>query len=269
MASFAEEELRRDAALSIAKAFAWAGMTKGLIPGKAMPAGQPVPPEALLPRTAEVVVAFDWLVEHRTWGNRSYSCCVDCAGGFMSLLGCRYEGIVNRDDDDHDGVKDTKQEPAEGRGVRDWRSGLNVVLFNDGAKKAGCWVDASKLSKSENWGDGCLFKRADFFLIGEGQAEHVGMVLTEPEIVEWAQDKTAEVYSFLSIEGGQVDTDGTQCIKVYETFLFIQDGKRPYLTRDKNKAGRPLIGWIDTSRLPLTEPALVPPDFEGGVPVQS
>lgn len=252
MASFVEEDLLRSAICSIALAFAWTGRGRGVLCG---PVGNQHR------RTQAEVDLFHHMTEGRDIGNPNYWCCGDAVGQFASLAGCRAEDFCNRDDDDNDGVKDTKEPSAEGRGTKDWRAAWNIILIQSGAKKYGAWVTPS----SDDYG-----LRGDFFLIGVKENNpHVGTFVTDGETL--SQDelpaalKGLTVVKYTTVEGGQLDVDGGQCVKVFTTYVVYTG--QPYMTHDLAKVGRSLAGTVDVSKLPFTEAALVPADFEGGVPV--
>lgn len=260
MPSHVEADLRREAVVAIAEAFAWTGMGQGVVPAEGMPEGQPIPDLARLPRTKLLVERFRWLTENRPWhpGPGGYSTCGDAVGGIYSLLGCRAETLVNRDDDDGNGRPDAKEPPSDERGQRAWLVGQNLSLLKGGAIKAGCWVDRSQIDATGR----LLPGMGDAFLIGDTNLEqHVGLLLDDIAYED------GEPFA-PTLEAGQVDRGG-QCARVYRTY-FHRIGGDWWLSRspDPARPKRRLQGYIDVTRLPLSQPARVPPEFEGGVPAE-
>jgi len=240
LSSIQEEELRRDAACAIALAFDGTGQGIG------------VKNKRGVPRDEHQVDLFHFLCEGRAWGNPTFSTCGEGVGCWLSLLGCRIEGLVNRDDDDHDGVKDTKQPAADWRGTRDWKIGWDIILLTSGSKHEGCWVPASL---------GQLPKPGDCFLIGSGGSEHVGMFVADPEETENENEWSVQV-----VAAGHVDAGG-QCCDLGTDYLEFDPGTHQwFLGGTKGKRGREMQGFVDLSKLPLDAPAIVPPGFDQGKP---
>lgn len=243
MPSFGEESLVRQAARAIALPFGVTG--QGQVDG----------------RSKLNVDRFAFLTEKRPWGNKGYYSCGDIAGGMLCFIGCRDEGIINRDDDDLDGVADWKPEAPTAnehdwwdvRGTRPWKTGWNITLLKQGSINAKCWERAV---------DGYLPQQGDIFMVGVGtMQEHVGIFVSDPEAQE---DGVSWVYT--TVEGGQVDASG-QCAKVYTTTLHRSGGK-VYTRRAGNGQPDKLVdGFINVAKVPLVAPALVPPDFTLGRPV--
>ena len=189
---------------------------------------------------------FDAITERRYVGNKKYSDCCDLVGGALALAGCTDERIINRDDDDFDGVKDAKQPSHEDRswwddkGAKPWKVGANVSMLYQGSIAAGAWVKAEK-SKVPS--------RGDSFLLDYGTNEHFGTFVTDMLF-------DGHVWSGHTVEGGQVDEFG-QCVKIYRVEMYWRNNVC-YLRRDGMKE-RVLHGWIDATKLSYTRPALLPP----------
>lgn len=205
-------------------------------------------------RSQRMVDVFKFMTEGRAAGNPRYSECVDFAGGMLCILGVRDDNFVNRDDDDLDGVKDTKEKVDneswwDVRGARDWRMAMNVTLLHQGSIQNGSF---RKPDLNLDMGD--VF----FVDLGTGM-DHVGVVANKP------QEVSSGVYRCQTIEGGQVDEVG-QCCLIYSTTIALQPGGKITMTRDGKKP-RVLGGYIDVTAVPLSAPALVPPTFVGGYDV--
>lgn len=194
-------------------------------------------------RTPAQWTLFQRVTEGRHVGNNKFYTCGELVGLVYSLLGCRDEGIVNRDDDDLDGIADGKQPPAEDRGQRPWKVGWNLTLLKSGAQKAGCWVNAA---------DGILAAQGDAFMCGEDGGEHVGLWEADPEPTGRPDEWCAP-----TIEAGQLDSGG-QCTKRFLTFLR-RESNRIIVSRTRGGAGRPYVGHVDLAGLPLVAPARLPP----------
>jgi len=203
-------------------------------------------------RTQKDVDLFNMATERRYVGNPRYSACGDIVGFTLCLLGCRDEGIVNRDDDNLDGKPDAKQgadmmSDWDIRGARGWRSGMNIALLKQGAINAKAWVSARQGVDLSKLGMG------DYFLLDEGtMAEHVGQIVSVP-----VYDPTRKLYRAYAVEGGQVDQFG-QCVRLYEVEFSVEGGKAIYY-RPETKRKSVLSGWADITRIPYTAPALLPP----------
>lgn len=190
---------------------------------------------------------FNSVTERRYVGNAKYSTCCDVVGASLALLGCKDERIINRDDDDFDGVKDDSQKPSDGRswwdtpGSKPWKMGANVSMLYQGSISAGAWVKVKP---------GVLPRRGDSFLLDYGVNEHFATFATDlsPDGNGGWRGKT--------VEGGQVDEHG-QCVVIYSVTLYWRNGVC-YLKRDGKKE-RVLCGWIDVAKVPITAPALLPP----------
>jgi len=244
MPSFSADSLRRQAARAIALNFGTTG--QGQVDG----------------RSKLEVDRFAFITEKRPWGNKSYYSCGDVAGGLLCFLGCRDEGIVNRDDDNLDGVADWKPEQPtrnendwwDVKGTKAWKTGWNITLLKQGSINAKCWHAAS---------DGYLPQQGDVFLVGVGGMEHVGIFASDP-----MEEEDGVSWTYTTVEGGQVDAGG-QCARTYTT-LFHRVGNKVYLRRDgKSQPDKLVDGFIDISKLSLESPALVPPEFTLGRPVGS
>ena len=166
-----------------------------------------------------------------------YSGCVDLAFCILSLMGFRDNRLMNRDDDDDDGIIS----PDEQKSM--WAMGMNVSKFIFGAQllnkelNSQVWIKPkADLSFRPNPGD--------LVLIGEGGLEHVFIAN------EWNGDELT------SIDGGQVSSiDGIQCIRERKRNMIIENG-RPWLVNSNLKgpvgAGlgkRPITGWIDIAAI--------------------
>lgn len=205
---------------------------------------------------------FNMATERRYVGNPRYSACGDIVGFALCLLGCRDEGIVNRDDDNLDGKPDTRQGPDimsdwDIRGVRGWRSGMNIALLKQGAINSKAWVSA-KAGPTQFTMD-----MGDYFLLDEGtMAEHVGQIVSTPV---W--DPSRKLYRCMSVEGGQVDKFG-QCVRAY-TVEFSWEGSKLTYYRPETKRKSVVSGWADITKIPYTTPALLPPMAPAiGLPVE-
>lgn len=255
LSSDIEADWRRTASVALAKQYLWTGAARGVD----TPVG---------PRTKEMVERFRVATEGRaTWAG--YSCCVDIDGVILAGLGLRDERIVNRDDDDLDNVPDDKQQSGrdiwDGPGETHWRVAENMIMFQAGARAAGCWVDALP---------GRLPCRGDMPEVGgdspsDGGQPHVFTVVGDlapaPANVWPKYAKTALVAP--TVEGGQVD-EGGQCVKGYET-IFWSDAKGVmWISRVGHTGARKLKGWIDVTRVTLTAPAQLPDDCEVGRAVE-
>ena len=253
---------RREAVAALCRAFAPSGVGPG-IEIDALTAGG-----HKRPRTRHEVDLFRWITEGRGWG-KAYSTCGDGVGGIYCCLGLRSEQILNRNDDNIDGIDDPRfpaSEPTTSNdrpsvpapaewwdvgGTKAWRVGWNLTMIRQGAIDTGCWVRAK---------DGQLPQVGDAFLVDYGTSvDHVGLIVEGP-------DEVADgVYRYLTCEAGQVDAGG-QCFKLYETH-YKRSGSSVIMERQAPLKRRVLDGFIDLAKLPLDAPALVPPGFTVGAPV--
>lgn len=236
---------RRDAAARVMRAFVGTGAGAGVKVdgnGIASPHGAP--------RSPLSVARFNRVTEGRHVGNAKYSMCGDLVSVVYSLLGCRDERIINRTDDDLDGIADAKQPPDPARGLLGWKVGWTVTMLLDGARKAGCWVPSN---------EGRLPAQGDAFLCGDNGAEHVGLWEEDPEDcgAETSHNALHE-WAGYTVEGGQVDAGG-QCIKRYLSYLRRDPDGRLFISRTPGKGGRIYQGHIDLASIPLSSPARLPP----------
>ena len=258
---------RRDAFQAVARVFAPTGMGPGIQLAPLAAGGTP------RPRTRHEVDLFRWVTEGRPWGNKAYSTCVDGAMGMKCALGFRDERMLNRIDDNIDGIDDPRFPPSEPptqndrpsqpavtewwdvAGTKAWKSGWNVTMFHQGSISLGTWVDAKS---------GRLPQIGDDYLVDYGTGlDHVASIFEGPEEIR------PGVYRYLTIEAGQVDGGG-QCFQVYETHHSVV-GKQVVMDRQASPAGpakrRILHGFSDFALLPLAAAALLPPGCEIGSPV--
>lgn len=198
-------------------------------------------------RTQREIDLFLLANERRHQGNPRYSDCGDQAGAMLALLGVRDERIVNRNDDNMDGVPDARQNPDslpwDVIGVRPWRVGANISMLKQGFSIHGAWRTPR---------GGGLPQPGDIFLLDEGTGrEHVGIMIG-------AQD---------TAEGGQVDNFGPCCRSYRVRFSVVNGVTR--MVRLANNTDAPLFsswardsvlsGWGDITMLPLAAPAVLPP----------
>lgn len=258
--SMVEDDLRRQAAVYLADAFAWGGVNEAVVPGKGMPRGQPVPIEALSPRGGLRVDRFRWLTEGRPWQQPSHSCCGYLPGGIYCLMGLRNEKILNRDDDNIDGVPDAREKPRGNdpwwhiKGQKAWRVGWNLTMLRQGSIDLGCWQDARR---SNRVGKDLLPQMGDSPLLNFGKPDEHTLVITSD-----LEEVAANEWSCTTTEAGQVD-EGGQCVRVYQSFVRREAGQL-WLSRTEGDDGRLVDGWIDVGRIPLDAPALLPPQYRLG-----
>lgn len=207
-------------------------------------------------RSQRQVDVFQFITEGRAHGNPRYSECVDFAGGMLCFLGVRGEGLINRDDDDLDGKKDTVSADTDApwwniRGSRLWRMGMNVALLYQGSISLGAFRKPG-VSMPER-GD-------PFFVDLNTGLDHVGVFLTDPV-------KTGEsTWSVKTGEGGQFDGVG-QCCLEYDA-VIERLGENSWMLTRNGKKPRVFSGFIDLTSLKMDAPAIVPPSFEGGFEVE-
>lgn len=246
-----EVAARREAAQAIMRAFVGSGAGVGVFIDRDGHEYNPrvhstVERSRFAPRTPAQVALFHRVTEGRHVGNSKFYTCGELVGLVYSLLGCRDEGIVNRDDDDLDGIADDKQPPADDRGQRPWKVGWNLALLKSGAQRSGCWVNAD---------DGLLAAQGDAFMCGDNGGEHVGLWESDPEPTgregEWVAP---------TIEAGQLDSGG-QCSKRFLTYLR-REGQKLFISRART-GGRVYVGHVDLAGLPLVAPARLPPVVVG------
>lgn len=187
---------------------------------------------------------------------KGYSGCGDGPGWLAVRAGCRDGRFVNRDDDNLDGIPDDKQDPtAEGQpGTTPWHMGENITRFIAGAQANGAYIvpdptSADPLAR--------LPMAGMPFFMGDHGLEHVGTFVSEP--VEQPDGS----YVADTIEGGQVGPLGEQQFQFFRGRTFKPVGKQ-YVMR-----GRVLHGWVDVTKLPYTQPAMVPLDCPYGWPLGS
>lgn len=254
LSSDVEADWRRQASAALAKHYAWTGAKVGV----KTPLG---------PRTQEMVDRFRTATEGRaTWSG--YSCCCDICGVVLSGLGLRDERIVNRDDDDLDGVPDDKQQTGrdvwDGPGTEHWRVTQNIIMFHSGSRAAGYWRTPG----------GNRFPRfpeqGDMPLIGgetpaDGGASHVFIIasdLTPADAADWPK-YAKQAWVCDAVHGGQVD-EGGQCVQEIATILWLDASGTMWCSRVGKPGARKVQGWIDVTALALTAPAQLPDDCDVG-----
>ena len=189
-------------------------------------------PNATLKEQAYLWVALEG---RHSWPK--YSGCADLAYCILSLMGFRDNRILNRDDDNSDGII-TPDETASL-----WAIGLNVSKLLFGAQMLNKELGSEIYVKSR---PDLNFRPnpGDIVIIGEYGLEHVLIAN------EWDGN------TLISTDGGQVSSfDGIQCIKERQREMIIENG-RPYLVA-KNASGpvasglskRFIVGWIDIAAI--------------------
>lgn len=214
--------------------------------------GGQVPNKDVPGRTPDKIALFKIATENRA-GAKGYSCCVDVSGFCAARAGCRDERFINRDDDNLDGIPDAQQQmEALGQpGHVKWRVGLNPSMFIAGARAHNAYIEPKPDSDDPR-------KRLPFrgcpFMMGDHGLEHVGVFVSDPV------ETSPGVFAIDTVEGGQVGSLGEQQVQFFHR-TFVRQGNQ-YVMR-----GRILHGWVDVTKLPYTQPAEVPLDFDGGFPV--
>lgn len=244
-----EETWRRTAAADIAQSLAWTGAGEGV----KTPLG---------PRTRALVDLFRRVTEGRAFWPK-YSCCCDVVGYVLAALGLRDERIVNRDDDDLDGVPDDKQQEGrdlwDGPGETHWRVTQNIIMLQAGSRAAGCWVDAKS---------GDLPELGDCPLVGgedpiHGGPSHVlalvSHLLPLPATDPFYRQHPGCTAAHLghSIEGGQVDAGG-QCVVPYVVIFWRDSSGALWFSREGHPGARRVQGWVSIAKVTLTAPAQLP-----------
>lgn len=232
----------RRAMVAVAERCAWSGSGLGVDLG-----------EDRGKRDAARVALFKTITETRGM-TPSYSTCGELVGFCLASMGLRDERILNKDDDDLDGVVDAKQRRGiDSPGIAGqygWQMGKVITMLMQGSMAAGCWVAASQVPAR-------LPRAGDCVLIGENGGEHVFVVVTD--LAPWPDG----AFEFASVDAGQADAGG-QCTKRFPTNFLKRVNGRWYVARGLALSGRPLIGWIDLDKVPLPGPALVPASFTEG-----
>lgn len=243
--------LVRGAMVAVAERCAWSGAGLGTDLG-----------EGRGRRDKARVALFKTITEGRGM-SRKYSTCGELVGFCLASLGLRDERILNKDDDDLDGVADAKQRRGLDSpgiaGQHAWKVGQVITMLVEGSRQAGCWVSASAIP-------GRLPRAGDCALVGENGQEHVFVITSDLCVV------SENRWVFRSVDAGQVDAGG-QCTKAFAENYLSKQGARWVHTRGtsegwqhvvREKSSRPLIGWIDLDKVPLPGPALLPASFTEG-----
>jgi hypothetical protein len=238
--------LVRRAMVAIAERCAWSGASFGVDLGGTRGA-----------RGADRVALFRQITEGRGMAP-SYSTCGDVVNWCLASMGVRYEGLINRTDDNLDGIDDAKQLRGLGTpfiaGGSVWQVGRVITKLVQGSRDVGCWVEGSTFPKRRP-------RAGDCGLVGRDGAEHVFVFTSD---VEECEDQLG-VFQFSSVDGGQFDGQG-QCVKAFHENLIRRSQVAGAWTagRSSTNPGRPLMGWIDLDRAPMPGPALVPASFTDG-----
>jgi hypothetical protein len=233
-------ETRRRAAAAIAKRCAWIGWTKGVETVAGI-------------RTQDRVDLFKIMCEGRN--GKGYWGCSDTVNFLLASLGLRDERIINRDDDNLDGVPDEKQvEANDDPGKNHWRVSQSVTMLIQGSKTVGAWVPATQT--------GPLPQMGDWFQIGDNGGEHVGIFVSYFRPITSDEDGEAGWYVD-TVEGGQVDAGGA-CVVPYTEIIRLRKDGTLWMSRDPKVLGKRLYGWGNIEVYDLLAPAQVPVSFEGG-----
>lgn len=160
---------------------------------------------------------------------KGYSCCADVAHTILSLMGCRETRMVNRDDDNADGVVD------EGEKGSKWRTQQNINMLYAGASQLGLWVPGTSKAPPKP-GDIVVIQ-----VLKDGRRQHVLCVHHLEE------DRRTGNPVMVSIDGGQKDSGG-QCLKRRRRIL--RKIGRYWMTYSMaGKEDRGVLGWIDVGKL--------------------
>lgn len=240
-----DDDLRRRAAVAVAKRLAWSGWGLGVETGGGF-------------RDQDRVDLFKRIVEGRN--GKGYSTCSDAVTYYLASMGLRDESIIDRDDDNADGIPDEKQvEPNDDvLGRNHWIVGRAVTMLIEGSKKAGAWVDCKAGGPESDAGD--------WFWIGDHGMEHVGIFASAWRPCEDLDLGAVKAWYADTVEAGQVDAGGQCTCQYVEVIRQFADG-RFFMSRKPGEAGRRLYGWGSLTAYTLSAPAQVPVSFEGGIEV--
>lgn len=203
-------------------------------------AGASMAPKATLQQQCKI-----WYLTEGRCIYKNYSCCGDVVHTVFSLLGLRDTRLLNRDDQNSDGIVTAQEARTK------WSIGRNLAKMISGAKTLGSVVGYDGwVTKTDN--PSVIPLLGDMPIIGGsggGGAEHTFVV------VEW----DPETRIMTSVDGGQVDAGG-QCVSVIKRQLVTnaKTGKLWFISPDKTNeervdvrlyGGRGIMGWIDVGSL--------------------
>lgn len=160
---------------------------------------------------------------------KGYSCCADVAHTILALMGCRETRMINRDDDNADGVVD------EGEKDSKWRTQQNINMLYQGAKQLGIWVPGTS-KELPSPGDVMVIQ-----VLKNGKRQHVLCVH------HLEDDPATGSRVMVSIDGGQKDSGG-QCLKRRRRVLK-KKGRYWVTYKSNGSEDRGVLGWIDVGKL--------------------